>query len=621
MRIPGGVAGRKIAFLLAVFVLSTAWMALQKPIFLAWYAEQSARCTAGEWLAVSGHGLKLDLTVAGYITALPALLLLLSVWVTLPERALRRLLKGYFVAISVVTATIFAVDLALYAHWGFRIDHTVLFYLTDPKEAAASVDAATAVRQTLLAAGWAAAMCWSYFRIIPIASGERVVPRFPQAAAATFVLLLAAGLDFLAIRGGVGASVANLSKVYFSTNSFLNHAATNPVFSFLSTVGEREDFAEQYNFFDEAERAERFAALRGNGPQQLPPAEQVICRERPNVVLVILESFARTLMEAESEGRAVMPQLNRLKREGVWFENFFANSFRTDRGEVAILSGFPAQTNMSVMKLPAKSRSLPSIARSLAQAGYATSFYYGGDLNFTNQSSYMYATGWQELIWQQGLSFDRPAASWGYDDELMCDYFADAVIARAAAGGPFLAGLLTLSSHPPFDVPYSQFADPVFNAAAFADEQVGRMIDKLRASPAWENLVVVLVADHGYPYPATLQYNEPLRHRIPMIWLGGGICGPREVTAYASQIDLAATLLSQLGIAHDDFDYSKDIFAPAPPHKFAYYAFDDGFGVVDAEDAVVFDCVTGRTLQGGSPALTEIGKTLLQTTYRDLSTR
>lgn len=126
-------------------------------------------------------------------------------------------------------------------------------------------------------------------------------------------------------------------------------------------------------------------------------------RTRPNVVVVILESFARTVMDETVDGREVMPCMQRLKREGIWFENLFANSFRTDRGEVAILSGFPAQTRISIMKYPGKSRSLPSLARSLSRAGYATSFCYGGDLNFTDQAQYMYATGWQELIWQKDL--------------------------------------------------------------------------------------------------------------------------------------------------------------------------------------------------------------------------
>ena len=105
----------------------------------------------------------------------------------------------------------------------------------------------------------------------------------------------------------------------------------------------------------------RFDALRGNG-RNAEPAVRVLDTLRPNVVVVILESFARTVMDEEVDGEPVMPNMQRLKREGVWFKNFFANSFRTDRGEVAILSGFPAQTKTSVMKLPAKSRTLPSVA-------------------------------------------------------------------------------------------------------------------------------------------------------------------------------------------------------------------------------------------------------------------
>ncbi len=620
-----GMIGRKTGFLLALFFATAAMMALQKPLFLWWYAEQAASAGWREWLAVIRHGWLLDLTVAGYITAIPWLLTLLTLFVPIPQRVARRILTGWFAVVSVLTAVILAVDLGLYAHWGFRIDASVLIYLADPKEAMASVDLATALRQTAVALLWAGAMLAIYRLLLRLFDGQRPVLRWLPLTLP--LMLLAGGLDFLAIRGGLGASVANVSKVCFSANPFLNHAATNPLFSFLSTLGENEDYAARYPFFAEEERAARFEALRGNAPHDAADATgadtvRVICAERPNVVVVILESFARTLMDAEVEGRAVMPRLRALQREGVWFENFFANSFRTDRGEVAILSGFPAQTDVSIMKLPGKSRNLPSIARSLGRAGYETSFCYGGDLNFTDQAAYLYATGWQELVWQKDLSFDRAPADWGYDDEVMCDWFADRVIARAAADrDPFLAGLLTLSSHPPFDVPWSAFDEPILNATSFADEQVGRMIDKLRASPAWDNLLVVLVADHGTPWPATLRYNEPLRHRIPMLWLGGALCGPRTVETYASQIDLAATLLGRMGVPHDDFDYSKDIFAPAPPPKFAYYAFDDGFGVVDATGSAVYDCTAGRALPDADPHLLDIGRTLLQTTFRDIAER
>ena len=609
---------RKLAFPIAVFAATVVMMAVQKPVFMAYYAVEAAGAGIRGWIDVLWHGLTLDMTVAGYVTALPILVTLLSLWLRLPEKVWRGVLTTWFVLVAVTTAVIFAVDVALYEHWGFRIDSTVLIYLADPEEAMASVDFWLGVRQTLLAAAYAAGMIWVYHRILGVFDGRPVGWRVASLGSLAVVML--AGFDFLAIRGGTGASVANVSKVYFSSTQFLNHAATNPVFSFLASLGDRVDYADEYPFFDEAVRAAKFDALRGNGPAA-GPTEPVLNTARPNVVIVILESFARTVMDAEVGGEPVMPYMQRLKGEGIWFENFFANSFRTDRGEVAILSGFPAQTRMSIMKLPAKSRNLPSIARSLAGEGYATSFAYGGDLNFTNQSSYMYATGWQELIWQKDLRFDAPAADWGYDDALMCDWFADRVIALSDAGKPFLAGLLTLSSHTPFDVPYSKFDDKVLNAMAFSDECVGKMINRLKASPAWKDLLVVLVADHGYPYPRMLTYNEPLRHRIPMIWTGGAVARPRVVEDYAAQIDIAATLLAQLGVAHDDFDYSKDIFAPTPPRKFAYYTFNDGFGVVDASGEAVWDATAVRAVTGTNSELLDVGRTMLQTTYTDIGRR
>ncbi len=609
---------RKLAFPVAVFCATVVMMAVQKPVFMAYYAVEASGAGFRGWIDVLRHGLTLDLTVAGYVTVLPILVTLLSLWIRLPERLWRGVLTTWFVLVAVATAVIFAVDVALYEHWGFRIDSTVLIYLTDPEEAMASVDFWLGVRQTLLAAVYAAGMIWGYRRILGIFDGRAVGWRVALLGSVAVVML--AGFDFLAIRGGTGASVANVSKVYFSPTQFLNHAATNPVFSFLASLGDRVDYADEYPFFEEPVRAAKFDALRGNAPAA-GPTEPVLNTSRPNVVIVILESFARTVMDAEVDGEPVMPHMQRLKREGIWFENFFANSFRTDRGEVAILSGFPAQTRMSIMKLPGKSRNLPSVARSLAGAGYATSFAYGGDLNFTNQASYMYATGWQELTWQKDLHFGTPAADWGYDDALMCDWFADRVIALNDAGKPFLAGLLTLSSHTPFDVPYSKFDDKVLNAMAFSDECVGKMIDRLKASPAWKDLLVVLVADHGYPYPRTLTYNEPLRHRIPMIWTGGAVAEPRVVEEYAAQIDIAATLLAQLGITHGDFDYSKDIFAPTPPRKFAYYTFNDGFGVVDASGEAVWDATGDRVVTATNPELLDIGRTMLQTTYVDIGSR
>ena len=146
----------------------------------------------------------------------------------------------------------------------------------------ASVDFWLGVRQTLLAAAYAAGMIWVYRRILGVFDGRTVGWRVASLGSLAVVML--AGFDFLAIRGGTGASVANVSKVYFSPTQFLNHAATNPVFSFLASLGDRVDYADEYPFFAEAVRAAKFDALRGHGPAA-GPTEPVLHHARPNALI------------------------------------------------------------------------------------------------------------------------------------------------------------------------------------------------------------------------------------------------------------------------------------------------------------------------------------------------
>ena len=152
---------RKIGFLAATFAATVVAMAIQKPLFLAKYALRQG-FGAAEWWQVIWHGLTLDMTVAGYVTALPIVVVLLSLWVRLPERIMQQVFMVYFASYRSARRPSSAVDMGLYEHWGFRIDATILTYLSDPKEALANVDWQTGVRQTLLFAVYATALIWLY---------------------------------------------------------------------------------------------------------------------------------------------------------------------------------------------------------------------------------------------------------------------------------------------------------------------------------------------------------------------------------------------------------------------------------------------------------------------------
>ncbi|HJC79288.1 MAG TPA: LTA synthase family protein, partial [Candidatus Alistipes merdipullorum] len=163
---------RKIIFIAALFIATVLLMALQKPLFLLWYAPLAADASASELLAVSWHGLMLDSTTAGYVCVVPLLVMIATVWIPLSERTVRRVLNIYFAVISVAVAVIVAVDLALYKYWGFRLDDTILLYLKTPEEAAASITWSDVWPQMIVITVYTALMVFVYRRLITLYTND-----------------------------------------------------------------------------------------------------------------------------------------------------------------------------------------------------------------------------------------------------------------------------------------------------------------------------------------------------------------------------------------------------------------------------------------------------------------
>ena len=597
---------RNFTFIVLLFSVTLLLSALQKPLFWMWYTQLLIDASLADLGDVIWHGLSLDATFAGYVTAIPILSVLIASW--LPHRVWRGLIKWYLVIISLLTAACVSLNLGLYEHWGYPLDSSIFQFLATPKQAMASITLWQAIVHTLLTVAWFSMTCYCYMATLRIFKADRHIKyRFGF----SLLMIFTFGLNFLAIRGGLTTAVANVSKAFFSERMVLNHAAVNPSFSLLSSLA-RTDEMNLYNFFDEERCAEEFASL---SPYATTPSEELLRIERPNVVVIIAESCGRSTINAEVENQAVAPGLKRLRNEGVWFENLIASAARTDRGVLATLSGFPAQPTMSIMKHPQKAAQLPSIARTLRSAGYSTHYIHGGDLNFTNMASYLYATGFDNLVALKDMSFDAPTSKWGYADDVVADLFMQKVDEYAAQQSPYLAVWQTLSSHEPFDVPVNQFEDKMLNSMWFADREITRVVEHIRQSPNWENTLIVIIADHAFPYPYGIEANSVIRHRIPMLWLGGAIKQAKQIDQYCSQSDFAATLLAQLGLPHSDFVMSRDILSEKP-YEFGYYTFNNGFGVVTERSEEIYDCNANKALCESEPSLIEAGKSILQTTYK-----
>ena len=584
---------------------------------MAYYYTLYNKVSWTDWFSVIGHGLPLDLSLAGYLTILPGLLLIASAWTD--SRILQLIRRIYFTIISILLSCIFISDLGLYGYWGFRLDTTPLFYFfSSPKDALASVSLWVVARGILAMAVYAALL---YFVFSWILVNEKRPLKIPyRRLSVSGVLLLATGLLFIPIRGGFSVSTMNLGRVFFSADQRLNHAAINPAFSLLDSFSRQADFDKQYRFMPAEEADILFSELTDKPVTDSIP--RLFNTERPNIIMIILESFSSHLMETLGGEPGIAVNMDEFAKEGILFTHFYANSFRTDRGLVSIISGYPAQPTTSIMKYTRKTQSLPSIPASLKKAGYDLQYYYGGDADFTNMRSYLVSTGIEKIVSQNDFPVSERLSKWGVHDHILFHRILTDLKTEPQQE-PFFLILQTSSSHEPFEVPYSKLSNAKLNAFAYTDSCAGDFVRQLKETPLWKNSVVLFVPDHLGVYPESIDHLSPERYTIPLILTGGAVKEPQRITAYGSQIDIAATLLAQLGLPHDDFTFSKNILNPSSPH-FAFFTFPNIFGMVTADNEVVFNCESNTVAMDEGTHQGENlnkGKAYLQKLYDDLAKR
>ena len=597
---------QRLIYLMKVFMLTVVIFIAAKLVFMLVNYEGHA-FGVSDVVAVIAHGLSLDLSTSLYFLILPFLITLVSLW--WDERLLHTILRIYYGVIATMLMLAFVADTSLYPFWGFKLDASCLQYLEAPAEVRASVSGFyMAIRLILLFLGSYA--LYRLYKAIPFWAKN---PSRREAATATNILFIP--LIVIGIRGGLDESTTNIGQVYFSQNQFLNHSAVNPVFSFLSSFEKTASNIVDYDFFSQNECD---TLMRDLYPTTSVHTDTLLTTTRPDIVIVLMESAGDIFEKA-------MPRLRRLKKEGIDFTACYGNTWRTDRGTVCTYSGYPSFPTSSVMKMPQKTNHLPGIAATLREVGYQTYYLYGGDINFTNMRSFLVTTGWERLQWKADYTNEEQnSAKWGVRDDITFNtlYEQIAAIDTAATHTRHLFGFSTLSSHEPWDVPLKKLDQPIPNAFYYLDTCIGDFIDRLKQLPQWDNLLIIFLPDHSIdygPYTEALQ----VRNKIPMVWAGGAVKAPRKITQLCNQTDLAATLLAQLRLPHDQFRWSRDVLSASYRYPFAVHNYNNGFSLADSTGFIAYDLESQRlvTNESSQPErLERMGKAILQATTADLKT-
>ena len=632
---------KQIIWFVKTYATCVVLFVLQKPLFLfleKGSATQPVDNIFTELPAVIWHGLPLDLSMAGYLSVIPGFLSIAVVW--LKRDLVKPIMNIYFIIASLFITCSFLLNASLYPYWKYPLDSTPLFYFfTSPADAIASVSIWQVILSIVILIVLTVGV-WFTLRMRGekrqqysryaygyggFGSGKR--NRFDDfdrhRGRTSIILLLLTGLLFLPIRGGITVSTMNTGQAYFSQNAYLNHSAVNPLFSLFESITHQEDFASQYRFMKDKEADKIFATMTSTSDENTYPLlnEATFKKGTPDILIVIMESFASDIMPSMGSYKDVAVCLDSIAQQSILFTRFYANSFRTDRGMVSILSGYPAQPTTSIMRYPRKTSQLPSIARNLAKyKNYKTTYYYGGDADFCNMRSYLVSQGYQHIISDANFPIEDKLSKWGVPDHILAAKMMEDIKAQQNEKRPMLRILQTSSSHEPFEVPYHRLKDKRLNAFAYTDSVMGAIVREYRKLPRWKNTLIVFVPDHVGGYKENLNDHDRSRYQIPLILAGGAISRPMKVGIIGSQHDIAATLLGQLGVEHREFTFSKNMMSDATP-KFAFFAVNDAFGIVSEENSLIYDNRAKRIVYDKDEKGFNLkrGQAYLQKIYDDLA--
>ncbi|WP_256005607.1 LTA synthase family protein [Pedobacter deserti] len=614
-----------LAFFARFFLFWLLFFVVDRLSFLLINMAAVSQFPLSETASVFVHALALDLSMCGYILVIPLLVFSFALLSGRKELGLRWL-SFYDGFLVVIFSIISVANFNIYREWGTKMNAKAIdFAFGSPGEALAS-SASSPVFLTLFTLAVLIAFGLVLHRFVM--PSKLRFGRMALAPRILVVLLLFFG-TFVMIRGGLKGSPMKQSMAYFSKEQILNHAAVNTPWNLLSSVLSSGKITKNPYVYLKPEQASAYVDSIYRVSKDTTVS--ILKNKRPNVVLIIIESFGADLTMTLGNEPGITPNFDAMIREGVLFSRIYASGSRTDKGIIATLAGFPTLAASSMMKWPDKMQKLPAISQSLFKQGYQTSFYYGGESEFDNYKAFILSHHYSRLVDRN--NFDTPGKStWGQFDEAV---FSKQIAELRSEKQPFFSTLLTLTNHEPYVVPGKPKFGSADNKAKFkstafyTDSCIQAYIAEAKKQPWYSNTLFVFVADHAHAYPKDrFDVAVPERYHIPLLFYGEVIDEAyrgKQFDVTGSQTDLAATLLAQLALPAKDFRWSKNLLNPSVKPS-AFFSWDNGSGFIYNKHYVTFDHVGQSVLhnsdEGDKPGSAEVlnmNKAYLQMVYQEFT--
>ena len=576
-------------FITRFIIFWLVYFLVNRIVFVLFFIEEVGTASINELLTILPKSIALDISFISYLFVPIVVLFWINSFLKkqgfIPKVIYS--LVGFFI---LLTGLIAGGEVALYSEWQTKLNFTALSHFVNPDEVFKTASLGHVFTSVLFIV-----ISLVFIRIykkkvkgeLPIIKINNSLKNFTLSII-YFPFLL--GVLLLGVRGGFQPIPVNLSDAYFSNKIILNDIAVNPNWNILQSILKSKTNFEgnPYKKYSDEEAADFMNTLK----PETDSVTHILNNKQPNIVFILLESWSADNVESLGGLDGITPNFKALEKEGLSFTDFYSNGWTSDQGMSSIFSSFPVFPYVAVVNQADKSRKLPCLNKSLAEKGFHSSFFFGGQLTYGNIKGYLLSQGF-DIVKDENDYQELPSGALGVHDEFMFKQFKEEL---KQLPEPFMSTLFTISSHSPFDFPaehklsFNHKDDKYVNSVAYTDVCLGKFMESVKVEDWYVNTLFVIVADHSHSSPIKRRVAQKERYKIPMLWIGEVLNEEykgKQHKKMGSHIDITPSVLAQLNLNNKAYNFGNDLFNPTAK-SVVPYAFHKGYGLIRPEANYAF---------------------------------
>lgn len=373
----------------------------------------------------------------------------------------------------------------------------------------------------------------------------------------TIIFIVVLGVTVIAMRGGLQYKPIDIVNAGQYTKAQNTPVILNTPFTIIKTLFDKN--LDQKTYFDENDLDKIYSPLTAiNSKGKF---------NKKNVVVIILESFAKEYVGGFNNGEGYTPFIDSLLDYSYKFNKAYSNGLRSIEALPSILAGLPPIMNANFVVSSYSANKLDALPSELKNVGYNTSFYHSGANGTMSFNGFVGSIGVDNYYgideYPEELKEQNKDGFWGIFDEPYLQYYAEELNSKST---PFFSTIFTISSHHPYTIPKEHINHfdkgnlPLHETVGYTDYALKQFFNTAKKMPWFNNTIFVFTADHSAASNAPTYNNYFNLYAIPVFIYAPTSNLIGENNNYFQQTDITPTVLNLLNINDTIISFGNDAF-------------------------------------------------------------